>query len=136
MITTTLLKQSHPIRTQFVLYITFDLLFFIGDYAKNTSPQKYYKPFEKRQIIPNADKEQFNDFLSDQSKLSPVSINTDLLSDQVLSGYSTREESTDSDFESRKGSVFSDDSSYPAESDEDSVKHMREIIDQKVSILC
>lgn len=102
-----------------------------GDYAKNTSPQKYYKPFEKRQIIPNADKEQFNDFLSDQSKLSPVSINTDLLSDQVLSGYSTREESTDSDFESRKGSVFSDDSSYPAESDEDSVKHMREIIDQK-----
>ena len=83
------------------------------------------------------EKDQFSDISTDPSKLSMRSTDHDgFSSDQVSSGYSAsgsaREESTDSELDSRKDSFFSDEYLYSTESDEDNLKHMRELIDQKV----
>ena len=89
------------------------------------------------QNITTVDKDQFSDISSDPSKISIRSADHDVFSDQTLSGYSAsgsaREESnTDSDFDGRKESFLSEEYLYPVGSDDDNLKHTKELIDQKV----
>ena len=80
-----------------------------------------------------------NDVLSDSSSIRQNHSDQShyVLIDQILSDSteSTQEElPTDSEIDSHKEPFFSEDFAYPSESDDENLKHMRELIDNKVKL--
>lgn len=102
---------------------------FVITFFNNLTPFLQGKVDEK-QSNTTPDKDTLSTFSSDPSKQS----DQETFSDPVNSGYSSmrKDSTTDSEFETLKEPFFSDDGLCASESDDDNLKNMRDIIDQKV----